>query len=204
MTQAIAVYTRLISSFVSIVPPLSWHDDRPRRDSRGPGWSGTRAGRRSVSVAWQECREATASRTARFASSLRLERRARCGQECVTQKTEEQDDQTDGDCSGCVGRRNSGASHDARADFSAGWRDHANCCRVRGGQNASQRRMRGQNHHPPHPPGCPQVSAVAGGRLRAVSVKVTELASITWGIGASSRSLVLGRLSTASVPWLAP
>lgn len=72
---------------------------------------------------------------------------------------------------------NIGASYDACTDPSDGQRyNYANCCRLRSGQDPSQRRMRGKNHDPANPPSGSQVCAMARRCLR--SVRVSAVTSV--------------------------
>ena len=69
---------------------------------------------------------------------------------------------------------NFGTSHDACTASSAGQHGDANCSRLRPGQNAYRWRMRGTDDRAPDPPRRPQMRAMAGRRLRFVSVSALD------------------------------
>src|SRR5258708_35099997 len=61
---------------------------------------------------------------------------------------------------------NIGARYDTCAASPAERHGNSSCCRLRPGQDPSQRCMRGTDYRPPDAPNRPQMGAMAGGRFR--------------------------------------
>jgi hypothetical protein len=85
-------------------------------------------------------------------------------------------DQVDYDCRTCPVGRHPGACSDACADCSAGQPDHPGRGRLRCGENASGRRVRGKDNSPSRPPRGPQVPAVERRSLRSLRVIIRGIA----------------------------
>lgn len=90
---------------------------------------------------------------------------------------------------------NIGSRYDASAVCTVGKHDHADCCRLRAGEDPDQWRLRCKDHYSPHPSRGPQMPSMEWRRLRSVRVNAAGTQSGLIGTSSPLRVTSGGRCS---------